>query len=154
MAQPQQPHSFPNNLLEFQDLIDWRAEAAAVIDDVRDHVRDIRISDATGPAYEDNARTHIYLNVTTLEDRQLCVRLCGRGFRVVGQAYDSVQSDDDHNDEAVAGAAKEMTYDTPYALLGAMSRGYTQSFGEVLSGALQKLAETRAREEMEEKEQL
>lgn len=143
MSQPQ-PHRFPDNLLDYQDLIDWRAEATAVINDVREHVRDIRIATGASPA-ADSGRTHIYLNVTTLEDRQLCVRLCGRGFRVVGQAYDSVLADTDES--------SEMTYDTPYALLGAMSRGYTQSFGDVLSGALQKLADTRAREEREEKEQ-
>lgn len=145
MSEPQ-PHRFPDNLLDYQDLIDWRAEAAAVIDDVRQHVRDIRIATDAGPAADNGSRTHIYLNVTTLEDRQLCVRLCARGFRVVGQAYDSVLADTDES--------PEMTYDTPYALLGAMSRGYTQSFGDVLSGALQKLADTRAREESDEKEQV
>lgn len=124
-------------LLDFGDLIDWPAEAHAVIADVGPHVRDIRIAGVQPPT-----RTHIHLNVQTLEERRLCVRLCSQGFRVVGHDYDQVL--DGEADEAA------VTYETPYALLGAMSGAYTKSFADVLSGALQKVADDRRRSLAEE----
>lgn len=121
--------SLRDDLLDDSDLIEWTTEAQAIIADVQQHVRDIRIASSLP-----SSRTHIYLNVTTLEDRRMCICLSGRGFRVVGDAYDNVDNETDAN---------AVTYETPYALLGAMSAGYTQSFGDVLSGALQMLAKAR-----------
>lgn len=128
-AQRKTEESLLDEILDDSDLIEWTTEAQAIIADVKQHVRDICIADAL-----QSSRTHIYLNVTTLEDRRMCVCLSGQGFRVVGQTYDNVDDEKDAN---------AITFDTPYALLGAMSAGYTQSFGDVLSGALQRLADER-----------
>lgn len=126
------------DLLDFDRLIDWRAEADAVCADLRPHVRHIGASKTTAAGDDENGRTHIHLNVTTLEGRQLCVRMDGSGFRIVGEAHDTTVVD-----EAECEAAGRQTYETPYALLGAVSGLYTKSFGDTLCGALQQLAEAR-----------
>lgn len=127
-----------NDLLaDFDQLIDWRAEADAVCADLRAHVRHIGTATRL-PA----SRTHIHLNVTTLEGRQLCVLMAGSGFRIVGaEAHDTI--DDNDGGATATEGGQQITYETPYALLGAVSDRYTQSFGDTLCGALQQLAEAR-----------
>lgn len=108
--------------MDFPDLIKWEDEATAVINDVRNHVKEIVISKKL---VSNNSK--IYLNITTIENRKICVRLSGTGFQVVGFDYDSETSED------------AIPYETPYALLSAVSQGYVRSFGTNLTDALKKL---------------
>lgn len=108
--------------MDFPDLIKWEDEASAVINDVKNHVKEIEISKVL-----ESDKTKIFLNVTTIEDRKICVRLSGAGFQVVGHCYDN---ETDEN---------AIPYETPYALLSAVSEGYTRSFGSNLTDALKKL---------------
>lgn len=113
----------------FPDPVNWEAEAHAIIRDVQRHVAEISIS-----ARVPSSRTHIFLNVTTLEQTRICVRVSGEGFRVVGEDHDQVAPEDE--------LQTADTFDTPYALLGQVSPAYTNSFGNSLSEALQKLADS------------
>lgn len=104
------------------DIINWPTEAAAVISDIKSHVRKICISSILPSNV-----LEIYLNCETLESKQYTIRMSGDGFQIVGNAYDKV---DDLNG---------FPYDTPYALLNAISPGYTASFGNELIKALSNL---------------
>lgn len=119
-----QPSAEQENI---QELLNWESEANAIIRDVKDHVAAIFIS-ASVPS----SRSRIFLNLTTLEQKRLCIRVSGEGFRVVGKDHDQQLPEEELDTE---------TFDTPYALLGQISNGYTNSFGNCLSDALQKLAE-------------
>lgn len=107
-------------------VIHWPDEAAAVINDVKSHVREIFISKSL-PTTE----LEIYLNCETLESRKCTIRLSSEGFQIVGDAYDKV----DH--------LNGYPYETPYALLNVVSPGYAESFGNKLSAALQDLQQQR-----------
>ncbi|KAL7300636.1 hypothetical protein TKK_0006622 [Trichogramma kaykai] len=108
----------------------WKLEARAVINDVRDHVRELRVCVAPGIQ---NSNSKIHLNLTTLEGNELCVRLTTAGFSVVGDRHDCVNSE-----EAVG-----QCYETIYALLSAISPSYTQSFGNSLLDKLQRVADNQ-----------
>ena len=56
----------------------WRDEAAAVIKDVRDHLKGADISHAL-----ESTESQIYLNITTLEEKRVTVKLSCQGFAVV-----------------------------------------------------------------------
>lgn len=103
-------------------IISWPDEAAAVISDVKSHVREILISTIL-PATE----LEVYLNCETLESKKCTIRLSSEGFQIVGDAYDKI----DH--------LNGFPYETPYALLNVLSPGYVESFGTKLSEALQNL---------------
>ncbi|PNF34867.1 hypothetical protein B7P43_G03725 [Cryptotermes secundus] len=93
----------------------WKTEAAAVIQDVQEHVQNIGISD--------NLRSTnqcIYLNITTVEGVQYCVELSASGFRIVGHAYDNKME------------FSNRYFETPYALLNHISSSYKLSFGNSL----------------------
>lgn len=100
-------------------IIEWQSEAAAIIRDVQNHVREIVVSKRLP-----SERTQIFLNVTTLEAARLCVRISCEGFQVVGRQYD------------VNDSVEAAIYETPYALLNAVSGSYTQSFGDELTRKL------------------
>jgi len=106
------------------DADGWRAEAQAVIKDVKCSVKEIKISEVLP-----NSNQHIFLNITTLEMKSLCVELTGHGFRVVGRLYDNQQ---EHTG---------VYYETPYSLLNAESPMFCQSFGLQLQDKLQMLLE-------------
>lgn len=112
---------------DLQDLNNWESEAEAIIRDVKQHLAEIFVSKKIP-----SSRSQIILNLTTLEQYRFCVRVSGEGFRVVGKEHDKQLPDDELDTE---------TFDTPYALLGQISEGYTNSFGNCLSNALKKLAE-------------
>jgi len=105
-------------------LIQWEEEAQAIINDVKNHVRNIFISE-TLPS----SSREIYLNCETLEEEKYTIRLSSNGFQAIGKGFDST----DQLTEAIA-------YETPYALLGVISQSYTKSFGDDLSKALENLA--------------
>lgn len=58
----------------------WEDEARGVISDVSQHVKEILISSAI-----QSSRSHIYLNLTTLEDQPHCIELSAAGFRVIAK---------------------------------------------------------------------
>lgn len=93
----------------------WKTEAAAVIQDVQEHVQHIGISDRAR-----SSNQCIYLNITTVEGVQYCVELSASGFRIVGHAYDN-------KTELCNGY-----FETPYALLNHISSSYKISFGNSL----------------------
>lgn len=108
--------------------MDWKAEARAVIEDIKQDVKEIAVSDKL-PG-DDNG---IYLNVETLDrdENRFCVRMSALGFEIVGREYDQV-----------AEAAEEdqsVIYETPYALLSAISKSYSESFANRLCAALKKI---------------
>lgn len=80
-------------------LIQWEEEAQAIINDVKNHVRAISISE-TLPS---NSR-EIFLNCETLEEDKYTIRISSNGFQAVGKDFDCV----DELTQAVA-------YETPYA---------------------------------------
>lgn len=106
----------------YVDLINWTDEATAVINDVKDHVREMSISSALQAT-----ELEIYLNCETLESKRCTIRLSGEGFQIVGNGYD--KADD----------LKTFPYETPYALLNALSPRYSVSFSSELSKALEHL---------------
>lgn len=108
-------------------LIQWQDEAAAVIKDVQNHVKEIKISDVL----ESNAH-RVYLNLTTMENRKICVCLSGQGFQIIGSNYDEISTNENSHNE---------TYETLYSLLNSISEGYVKSFGNHLADALAKLLE-------------
>lgn len=106
----------------YVDPINWPDEAAAVINDVKVHVREIFISTKL-PATE----LEIYLNCETLESKRCTIRLSADGFQIVGDSYDKIDD------------VTTFPYETPYALLNVISPGYSVSFGNELSKALENL---------------
>ena len=112
---------------EEQQQHTWREEAAAVIQDIKDHVSHASISDSVCP----NSDTQIHLNLTTLESQELTVRLTCEGFAVV--------SDTRHNCCNDICEASLKHYETLYALLNTVSKGYSQSFGMSLQSKLESL---------------
>lgn len=130
MSNEHTAEAVPNQDDGFPDLIEWQSEAQAIINDVKNHVKNIAVSDKLP-----SSRTHIFLNLTTLEGRRMCVQISSAGFQVVGSEYDDntvARQVDQHS-------SHEEIYETPYALLSVVSQGYTQSFGGELAKALQKL---------------
>lgn len=104
---------------------DWQGEAEAIINDVQSHVKEICISSKI-PLTEND----IHLNITTLEERKICVRLSSSGFEIVGETYDEIGEESVHHTEI---------YETPYALLQQISPLYIASFGNSLVNALNKI---------------
>lgn len=101
------------------DVIHWPDEAAAVISDVKIHVREIVVSNVL-PSTD----LEIYLNCETLEAKKYTIRLSGDGFQIVSNAYDKIES------------SNGFPYETPYALLNEISPAYRTSFGNELTKAL------------------
>lgn len=71
----------------------------------------------------------IYINLKTLEGKELCSFLDGSGFRIVGESFDSCENED-----------SEKVYETIYALIQCHSPAYTQSFGNALVDKLNELS--------------
>lgn len=103
----------------------WRQEALAAIDDIRKHVKRAVIS----PLVLSNSQ-RVYINITTLENREYCIEMSAAGFRVVGRS---------HNDTCFS-IIETVYYETPYSLLNTISEGYRQSFGGELMNKLLSLA--------------
>lgn len=101
-------------------LIKWDEEARAVIDDVKNNVQQICISESL-PATDHC----IYLNCETLEGNKYTICLSSSGFQIVGKDFNKVDAID-----------SSVTYETPYAMLTEISESYKQSFGEELKKAL------------------
>lgn len=108
------------------DAEQWRQEAQAVIDDVRKHVRDLRVSERLT-----STNQVIYLNLITLEGLRFCVELSAAGFAIVGNR---------HDDTSNAGNER---FETPYGLLDFVSPRYRDSFGNALLDKLKGLSDER-----------
>jgi len=106
----------------------WAQEAAAVIRDVQEHLKEARVSTVL-----ESDESQIYLNLTTLEGKKVTVKLCARGFCVV--------SKEAHDTDSTAEAEDDATchHETLYALLNTISPAYTNSFGEALREKLSRL---------------
>lgn len=103
----------------------WKSEAEAVINDIKEHVTEVNIS----KTLESN-NIFIFLNITTIESARFCVELSKSGFCIVGHSYDEV------NDEK-----ERIYYETPYSLLNVISPQFCNSFGSALLSKLNTLAE-------------
>lgn len=106
------------------DAEQWRLEAQAVIDDVRKHVQDLRVSERLI-----STNQVIYLNLITLEGLRFCVELSAAGFAIVGNR---------HDDTSNVGNER---FETPYGLLDFVSPQYRNSFGNALLDKLKELSD-------------
>ena len=113
-----------------EEIIDWKIEATAIINDIKKHVKEIRISEKF------TCSSEVFINMTTLEDTRICVKLDRSGLQVVGRDYD-VADIVNPNDSI---------YETPYSLLSSVSEKYVQSFGDCLTSALNKIKDTEEEE--------
>lgn len=93
--------------------LDWIAEAKSVIESERSLLNFIDISSLI-------VSNGVYLNIETLENQQFCVLLNNQGFRVVAKAFDQ-----DTN-------ISQTCYETHFALLSNISKGYSQRFNELV----------------------
>ncbi|XP_071451519.1 GSK3-beta interaction protein-like [Hetaerina americana] len=97
----------------------WRKEAAAVIQDVRSHVKEIAVSEVLRGSDKE-----IYFNLTTLEEERFCIQLTCGGFKIVSKEHDVVQEIGISN------------FETPYSLLDSVSPKFRESFGNELMSKL------------------
>ena len=107
----------------------WRDEAAAVIKDVRDHLKGADISHAL-----ESTESQIFLNITTLEEKRVTVRLSCQGFAVVCPSSHDL-------DESSSTSLEH--HETLYSLLNAISPAYTDSFGKALGEKLSRLQQQK-----------
>ncbi|KZC09929.1 PREDICTED: GSK3-beta interaction protein isoform X1 [Dufourea novaeangliae] len=102
----------------------WKLEAQAVINDVKQHVTDIKLSEKL-----QSTNQFIYLNLTTLEELNFCIELSAAGFTIVGNQHDDTSN------------AGNEHFETPYSLLDSVSPQYRSSFGSSLFAKLKKLSD-------------
>lgn len=100
----------------------WKFEAEAVINDIKEHVIYIKISEVI-----QSSDAFIYLNVKTIEDEIFCIQLSAQGFKVVGNTADQINVDFDKY------------FETPYALLNEISPKFEESFANALFNKLNNL---------------
>jgi hypothetical protein len=87
-----------------------------------------------------NSDRCIFLNVTTLEGEKFTVKLTSDGFTVCGRgAYDQVDQHKSEQKQKGDEEKEEEVYETPYALLGALSPGFSKAFGDSLAAKLEML---------------
>lgn len=106
------------------DAEQWKLEAEAVINDVKNHVQSFTVSDNL-----QSTNVSIFLNLTTLENLKFCVKLTAAGFTIVGNKHDDTSNNGD------------MYFETPYSLLNFVSPQYRNSFGNSLLDKLNQLKE-------------
>ncbi|XP_076238926.1 GSK3-beta interaction protein [Calliopsis andreniformis] len=102
----------------------WKLEARVIVNDVKQHVTDINVSEKLT-----STNRAIYLNLTTLEGLKFCVELSSAGFTIVGNQHDDKSSSGNEY------------FETPYSLLDFVSPQYRSSFGGSLINKLQKLSD-------------
>jgi hypothetical protein len=99
-----------------------RIEAEEVIKEVSYAVKSVQISSVLP-----NSIDLVYLNLETKENKEFCVELSVRGFRVVSKCFDKIQD------------LEFKFYETIYALLDDLSPEYRNTFGDTLVMKLQRL---------------
>ncbi|XP_017754594.1 PREDICTED: GSK3-beta interaction protein [Eufriesea mexicana] len=102
----------------------WKLEAQAIINDVKQHVTDIKVSEKLR-----NNNQFFYLNLTTLEDLKFCIELSSAGFTIVGNEHDKISNRGSEH------------FETPYSLLNFVSPRYRDSFGNSLVHKLKLLSD-------------
>ncbi|KAK9888518.1 hypothetical protein WA026_000769 [Henosepilachna vigintioctopunctata] len=102
------------------DEHNWRLEAESVINDIKNHVYSITLSEKL-----QNTNKKIFLNLITLENQTFCIELSGQGFRIVGKSFDTTDIN------------CSQYYETPYSLLNNVSPMFSTSFGNELIAKLQ-----------------
>lgn len=125
-----------------ETIVDWHAEASAVINDVKTHVKTIEISDKLISNYVSlwicvkilysiylilkGDGSNVFLNITLLEGSTMTVLLDASGFRQVSKKLNEC---DDESFEV---------FETIYSLLQKHSKEYIKSFGNALVHELEK----------------
>lgn len=105
--------------------LNWQDEARGVINDIKDLTKHAELS--TIPS----SGQHIFINITTLEDKAFCIELTALGFRIAGYQHDSLES------------TREDYYETPYALLSKISAAYHNQFAKNLINKLENLYDNK-----------
>ncbi len=128
----------------------WKLEAQAVIDDIKQGVNYAAISEKLSVRLLDT-RTYtcydsyvsfllqstnacIHFNLTTKEQLRRTVKLTAAGFEVVGNDHDV-----DGTENVEERKEDRLTYETPYSLLNEISPGFSRSFGFSLMEKLSQL---------------
>ena len=106
------------------DAQQWLREAEDHIRDVQKHVKHAAVS-STLPS--SNAGVH--LNITTLEEENLCVQLSASGLCIVGHNFDDTNLEKNNC----------QMYETIHALLDSLSPKYRESFSSELQTKLLQL---------------
>ncbi len=111
--------------------INWRTEAVEVAKDIYSCVTSVGLSEeltARTPA------TAAYLNVRTLENKPLTVRVNSSGYTIVGNFP---------NDDSLekSNSPNLISYETPYSLLHSISPLYSESFAAQLHQKLSRLVD-------------
>ncbi|XP_031366898.1 GSK3-beta interaction protein [Apis dorsata] len=104
------------------DKDQWKLEAQAIINDVKHHVMDIKVSEKL-----QNSNQFFYLNLITLENLKFCIELSNAGFTIVGNEHDNISNRGDEQ------------FETLYSLLNFVSPQYRYSFGNSLIDKLKQL---------------
>uniref|UniRef100_A0A034VWE5 GSK3-beta interaction protein n=1 Tax=Bactrocera dorsalis TaxID=27457 RepID=A0A034VWE5_BACDO len=125
-----------------EEVINWEEEAAAIIKDVNAHVALIEISQQIPSNV-----SKVYLNVRTIEGQEYCVQVSSIGFRVVGNAFNSIDPGKEEINEE-----EDAVYETPYALLDKISPSYVESFGNQLCKQLLSVQQMRTQFNEEDEE--
>lgn len=126
------------------EILCWQTEAAAIIQDVQDHVNLIDISN-----HLNNQSSCIYLNVRTLEGDTYCIEASNQGFCILSRTFDVIDKNyiDKWNDDDVETGDSDVDdenginirhkyYETIYSLLDRISPLYVRSFGSTLCAKL------------------
>lgn len=104
-----------------EESINWLEEARRIIADVGPMVQDIHISSVIN-CDEINC---VFLNIRILEGKKYSMKLCFRGFTLIGEDFDLTEDDENG-----------IQYETIYALLDQISPMYRQVFSNSLSEKL------------------
>jgi len=105
------------------DKEQWQLEAQILINDVKKHVQDLKVSEQLT-----STNQVVYLNLTTLEGLQFCVELSSVGFTIIGNQHDDMSNIGNEH------------FETPYSLLDFISPQYRNSFGNLLLDKLKELS--------------
>ncbi|KAK7603122.1 hypothetical protein V9T40_003121 [Parthenolecanium corni] len=100
--------------------IKWDEEAAGVISDIKLFVKDVNVCQN-----QPNIDQMVLINLETFENEKFCIKLCANGFGVLDKRFNAEDSHD-----------IEKWYETPYALLAAISDSYFERFNQSLANRL------------------
>ncbi|CAI8045811.1 GSK3-beta interaction protein [Geodia barretti] len=115
--------------MEFE-VLEFKKEAQQSLDEVRYALSEGWVSERL-----ESSSQYAYLNLTTREGQEYCVRLSGRGFQVVGRSHDEVSGEEGG------------TWETVYSLLNCISPSYSSSFSARLADRLNRLQPSAERPE-------
>lgn len=107
-----------------EGIIDWQKEATGVIKDVESHVKKIQISNSLV-----TDGSCVFINLTTIEDKNFTILLDKSGFKVVSFKIDTCDEEEESNE----------THESINTLLEQHSPGYIKSFGNSLISKLEKI---------------